>query len=85
VFYPKLPCKTCAITASEHHGQIAPNKLPIDGSAFFPVGSTANIFREQEKGHRDIDADYEPGYGHFPLAISKLAHRVCWDFSNVVK
>jgi len=53
LFPGKHVLPNAALQDLRHHGQMAPNKLPIDRSTFFPVGSTGNIFREQKKDHLD--------------------------------
>jgi len=68
------------ITASRHHRQIAPNKLPIDGSTFFLSALRATSPASRKKAVWIIGADYEPSHGPFPRAISKISNRFCWNF-----
>ena len=76
------------ITASGHQGitvRLHLTNIPSTAQPFFLSALQATSSASRQKAIGIIGADYEPGYGLFPCAISKIFNRFCWDFSNVAK
>jgi len=69
------PSRHQSITVRLHLINFPSTALPFFLSALRPTSSAS-----RKKAIGIIGADYELGYGHFPLAISKISRRVCWNF-----